>query len=82
MTAASRKIEGGELEREGEAPAESRFRVRRGSAGASPSRFHHLVSFSGRRAVQLPFRYSRADDKAEPNHTGQPAVDILLHAHL
>ena len=44
-------------------------------AGLEYDRRRRLVVCRGRRAVDLPFRYLGADDRAGPNYTGQPAVD-------
>ncbi|AMV38378.1 class I SAM-dependent methyltransferase [Planctomyces sp. SH-PL62] len=47
--------------------------LRRG--GLEYDRRRRLVSCRGGRAVDLPYRYLGADDRAGPNYTGQPAVD-------
>lgn len=39
-----------------------------------------LLSWSGRRVVEFPYRYLGADDTAGPNFTGQPAVDSYYTA--
>ncbi|AMV40223.1 class I SAM-dependent methyltransferase [Planctomyces sp. SH-PL62] len=44
-------------------------------AGLEYDRRRRLVSCRGRKAVDLPYRYLGADDRAGPNYTGQPAVD-------
>ena len=44
-------------------------------AGLEYDRRKRRVVCRGRRAVDLPYRYLGADDRAGPNHTGQPAVN-------
>lgn len=44
-------------------------------AGLDFDRRRRLVICRGRKIVDLPYRYSGADDRAGPNYTGQPAVD-------
>ena len=44
-------------------------------AGLGLDRRRRLVTFRGRKALVLPYRYLGADDGAGPNYTGQPAVD-------
>ncbi|MGP4093562.1 class I SAM-dependent methyltransferase [Nonomuraea sp. KM90] len=38
------------------------------------------IRHTGRRAVDLPYRYLGANDQAGPNYTGQPAVDSYYAA--
>ena len=44
-------------------------------SGLEYDRRRRLVVCRGRKAVDLPYRYLGADDRAGPNYTGQPAVD-------
>ncbi len=44
-------------------------------AGLEYDRRRRLVVCRGRKALDLPYRYLGADDRAGPNYTGQPAVD-------
>lgn len=44
-------------------------------SGLEYDRRRRLVVCRGRKAVDLPYRYLGADDRAGPNSTGQPAVD-------
>jgi SAM-dependent methyltransferase len=44
-------------------------------SGLEYDRRRRLVVCRGWRAVDLPFRYLGADDRAGPNYTGQPAVN-------
>jgi hypothetical protein len=37
------------------------------------------LSRRGKRPINLPYRYLGADDRAGPNHTGQPAVDSYYY---
>jgi hypothetical protein len=43
--------------------------------GVEYDRRRRLVVCRGRKVVGMPYRYLGADDRAGPNHTGQPAVD-------
>ena len=44
-------------------------------ASLTYDRKKRLVVCRGRKAVDLPYQYLGADDRAGPNYTGQPAVD-------
>jgi SAM-dependent methyltransferase len=44
-------------------------------AGLAYDRRKRLITCLGKRAVDLPYRYLGADDRAGPNYTGQAAVD-------
>ena len=44
-------------------------------AGLGFDRRRRLVTCRGRRALDFPYRYTGADDRAGPNYTQEPAVD-------
>ena len=44
-------------------------------SGLEYDRRRRLVVCRGWRAMDLPYRYLGADDRAGPNYTGQPAVN-------
>jgi hypothetical protein len=44
------------------------------AAGMSYDPRRHRITCTGRRDIDLPYRYLGADDHAGPNYTGQPAV--------
>ena len=37
---------------------------------------HKCCGCRGRMTIDLPYRYLGTDDRAGPNYTGQPAVDL------
>ncbi|MBT2228204.1 trans-aconitate 2-methyltransferase [Nonomuraea sp. NEAU-A123] len=39
------------------------------------------ISWTGRRLIDLPYRYQGSDDQAGPNYTGQPAVNSYYDRH-
>jgi trans-aconitate methyltransferase len=47
------------------------------AAGLTYDARRHRISCTGRRHIDLPYRYLGADDRAGPNYTGQPAVHSL-----
>ncbi|GIH97648.1 class I SAM-dependent methyltransferase [Planobispora siamensis] len=56
-------------------PAGRRFTADLRKAGLVYDTRRRRISRRGRCAVELPYRYLGADDRAGPNYTGQPAVD-------
>ncbi|MFG1958558.1 class I SAM-dependent methyltransferase [Nonomuraea sp. NPDC049028] len=60
---------------EGGAPAGRRLTTSLRSQGVRYDGRTRRIGWTGRRLIDLPYRYRGSDDQAGPNYTGQPAVN-------
>ncbi|MEU7739998.1 hypothetical protein [Nonomuraea sp. NPDC049158] len=60
---------------EGGAPAGRRLTTSLRSQGVTYDGRTRRIGWTGRRLIDLPYRYRGSDDQAGPNYTGQPAVN-------